>query len=49
MYGMLKRLERAFAGVTIVIHAAALKQVPACEYNPFEANPDQYHGWPQRD
>src|SRR6202171_592639 len=31
------RLERAFAGVTIVIHAAALKQVPACEYNPFEA------------
>src|SRR5260221_2748196 len=32
-----QRLERAFAGVTIVIHAAALKQVPACEYNPFEA------------
>ncbi len=31
------RLERAFAGITIVIHAAALKQVPACEYNPFEA------------
>src|SRR5260221_3997299 len=31
------RLERAFAGVTVVIHAAALKQVPACEYNPFEA------------
>jgi len=31
------RLERALAGVTIVIHAAALKQVPACEYNPFEA------------
>ena len=31
------RLERAFSGVTIVIHAAALKQVPACEYNPFEA------------
>ena len=24
-------------GVTIVVHAAALKQVPACEYNPFEA------------
>jgi UDP-N-acetylglucosamine 4,6-dehydratase len=33
----LSRLERAFAGVTIVVHAAALKQVPACEYNPFEA------------
>jgi UDP-N-acetylglucosamine 4,6-dehydratase/5-epimerase len=31
------RLERAFSGVTTVIHAAALKQVPACEYNPFEA------------
>ena len=31
------RLERAFHGVDIVIHAAALKQVPACEYNPFEA------------
>src|ERR1700681_2561764 len=32
-----QRLERAFSGVTIVVHAAALKQVPACEYNPFEA------------
>ena len=32
-----QRLERAFAGVTVVVHAAALKQVPACEYNPFEA------------
>ncbi|HSY65870.1 MAG TPA: UDP-N-acetylglucosamine 4,6-dehydratase (inverting) [Terriglobales bacterium] len=32
-----QRLERAFSGVTVVIHAAALKQVPACEYNPFEA------------
>jgi UDP-N-acetylglucosamine 4,6-dehydratase/5-epimerase len=31
------RLQRALAGVTVVIHAAALKQVPACEYNPFEA------------
>jgi UDP-N-acetylglucosamine 4,6-dehydratase/5-epimerase len=31
------RLERAFADVSIVIHAAAMKQVPACEYNPFEA------------
>jgi len=33
----LSRLERAFSGVTMVVHAAALKQVPACEYNPFEA------------
>jgi len=31
------RLHRAFEGVDYVIHAAALKQVPACERNPFEA------------
>ncbi|MFC1628332.1 UDP-N-acetylglucosamine 4,6-dehydratase (inverting) [Gemmatimonadota bacterium] len=31
------RLRRAFMDVDIVIHAAALKQVPACEYNPIEA------------
>jgi UDP-N-acetylglucosamine 4,6-dehydratase len=31
------RLQRAFHGVDIVVHAAALKQVPACEYNPIEA------------
>lgn len=31
------RLYRAFEGVDYVIHAAALKQVPACEYNPIEA------------
>ena len=31
------RLRRAMHGVNIVIHAAALKQVPACEYNPMEA------------
>lgn len=31
------RLHRAFEGVDYVIHAAALKQVPAAEYNPFEA------------
>jgi UDP-N-acetylglucosamine 4,6-dehydratase (inverting) len=30
------RLRRAIEGVDIVIHAAALKQVPAAEYNPFE-------------
>lgn len=32
-----ERLYRAFRGVDYVIHAAALKQVPAAEYNPFEA------------
>jgi UDP-N-acetylglucosamine 4,6-dehydratase len=32
-----ERLLRALDGVDVVIHAAALKQVPACEYNPFEA------------
>ena len=32
-----ERLMRAFDGVDVVVHAAALKQVPACEYNPFEA------------
>ena len=30
------RLLRAFEGVDIVVHAAALKQIPAAEYNPFE-------------
>jgi UDP-N-acetylglucosamine 4,6-dehydratase/5-epimerase len=32
-----ERLKRATEGVDFVIHAAALKQVPACEYNPIEA------------
>jgi UDP-N-acetylglucosamine 4,6-dehydratase len=32
-----RRLTRAAQGADIVIHAAAMKQVPACEYNPFEA------------
>ncbi len=31
------RLERAMHEVDVVFHAAALKQIPACEYNPFEA------------
>jgi UDP-N-acetylglucosamine 4,6-dehydratase len=32
-----ERLHRAMQGVEVVVHAAALKQVPSCEYNPFEA------------
>lgn len=38
------RLFRAFQGVDYVIHAAALKQVTACEYNPFEAIKTNIHG-----
>lgn len=33
----LERLRRAFQGIDVVVHAAALKQVPVCEYNPMEA------------
>ena len=33
----LPRLVQATRGVDVIVHAAALKQVPACEYNPFEA------------
>lgn len=38
------RLYRAFDGVDIVVHAAAMKQVPACEYNPFEAIKTNIYG-----
>lgn len=38
------RLYRAFDGVDVVVHAAALKQVPACEYNPFEAVKTNIYG-----
>lgn len=38
------RLYRAFKDVDYVIHAAAMKQVPACEYNPFEAIKTNIHG-----
>ena len=31
------RVERAVQGANVIIHAAAMKQVPICEYNPFEA------------
>ena len=39
-----ERLSRAFEGVDYVIHAAAMKQVPACEYNPSEAIKTNIHG-----
>ncbi|MGG1688885.1 UDP-N-acetylglucosamine 4,6-dehydratase (inverting) [Heyndrickxia ginsengihumi] len=39
-----ERLYRAFEGVDVVIHAAALKHVGACEYNPFEAIKTNIHG-----
>lgn len=39
-----ERLMRAFEGVDYVIHAAAMKQVPACEYNPNEAIKTNIHG-----
>ena len=38
------RLRRAMEGVDIVVHAAALKQVPSCEYNPFEAVKTNVYG-----
>ena len=39
-----ERLQRAFEGVDYVIHAAAMKQVPTCEYNPMEAIKTNIHG-----
>ena len=39
-----ERLYRAFRDIDYVIHAAAMKQVPACEYNPFEAIKTNIHG-----
>ncbi|WP_185807659.1 UDP-N-acetylglucosamine 4,6-dehydratase (inverting) [Lysinibacillus telephonicus] len=39
-----ERLVRAFNGVDYVIHAAAMKHVDACEYNPFEAIKTNIHG-----
>jgi UDP-N-acetylglucosamine 4,6-dehydratase len=39
-----QRLYRALHDVDIVVHAAALKQVPAAEYNPFEAVKTNIHG-----
>ncbi len=38
------RLIRATRGVDMIVHAAALKHVPVCEYNPFEAVRTNIHG-----
>lgn len=38
------RLRRAMEGADFVVHAAAMKQVPACEYNPLEAVKTNVHG-----
>lgn len=38
------RLEMAMHGVDLVVHAAAMKIVPTCEYNPFEAVMTNIHG-----
>ena len=40
----LERMRRVFKGVDYVVHAAALKQVPSCEYNPNEAIKTNIHG-----
>ena len=40
----LERLKQAMRGVDIVVHAAALKQVPAAEYNPMECIKTNIHG-----
>jgi len=40
----LPRLEQAMRGIDFVIHAAALKQVPAAEYNPMECIKTNVHG-----
>lgn len=38
------RLARAADGCDVIVHAAAMKQVPTCEYNPFEAVRTNIHG-----
>lgn len=38
------RMRRALAGVDLVFHAAAMKHVPACEFNPFEASETNVRG-----
>jgi UDP-N-acetylglucosamine 4,6-dehydratase len=39
-----QRLRRAFGGVDFVVHAAALKQVPACELQPHGSRQDNILG-----
>lgn len=39
-----ERVARAMSGVDLVVHAAAMKHVPACEFNPFEATETNVRG-----
>lgn len=39
-----ERIARAMSGVELVVHAAAMKHVPACEFNPFEATETNVRG-----
>ncbi|MEO5985680.1 MAG: SDR family NAD(P)-dependent oxidoreductase [Candidatus Limnocylindria bacterium] len=39
-----ERVGRAMSGVDLVVHAAAMKHVPACEFNPFEATETNVRG-----
>jgi UDP-N-acetylglucosamine 4,6-dehydratase/5-epimerase len=39
-----ERIDRAMSGVELVVHAAAMKHVPACEFNPFEATETNVRG-----
>jgi FlaA1/EpsC-like NDP-sugar epimerase len=39
-----ERLQRAMSGIEVVFHAAAMKHVPACEFNPFEATETNVRG-----
>lgn len=40
----IKNLNRAMKGIDVVIHAAALKQIPSCEYNPWETVQTNIYG-----
>ena len=49
MCGIAERLERAFAGVTVVVHAAAIEAGSGVRVQPVRSDPDEHHGRPQCD